>query len=641
MSSLLLVDRTWCRIGTPLLYHDVVLRSKAQAVALAAALKSNPGLSRWVRKLRVEGGFGPSMKHILQKCGPYITDICLMIALYSAENANGLASSLSALNPTGLVLLFPPGRRPSQNKNASNLFEALAQAVPTWNNLRSLDTRYLPIQQMDLLSRALQSSTSLQIVILGRDEALLNKSYRTFCKIPCVKEVILADNKRRPILPFEEDVLERVLQAEPPEVRAKLVYRHTLQVRPSRLPVLQPESTDISPTEIKRVDPSFVPLASAPSDIADRIWSRILWHAAQPKSLPWISDNFPRRGMPSYLLVCKAFYKASLPWLYERISLFTVERTSSLLAHLQIYPDRATHIKAFIVSQEVLRITYEGYPQADGASELLLLLRQVRNLESFCTRARGFVWVPWSVVVSLAEGSGATLRDFERFWTTSNKLPVDPTPLCCFARLRTLVWDSPVSFDEKMIPAGASLPALEEIEVKKCHVSFAMVLASMRLDCLNKITVRWQDTREGHGAQRGLLLALGPKLRDLVLWSMFDTRMVGHCPNMKTLTVYAPVSGAGRGFSAQYHDTFEKPHQNLARIVVRPLYGEDSSITFVDELKLVNYPALREIHIDCLEWPATERDILKSRDVKVAERLLPLGVKVCDGKGVPWTPRLR
>ena len=136
-SSLLLVNKNWCRVGTPLLYHDVILRSKAQARALAAAFKSNPDLARWVRKLRVEGGFGPSMQQILEKCGPKLTDVCLMTALYSDDSASGIVPCLSLLNPTTLVFLQSAEDRVRGNSNMDKLLAALFTTVPTWDNLVS------------------------------------------------------------------------------------------------------------------------------------------------------------------------------------------------------------------------------------------------------------------------------------------------------------------------------------------------------------------------------------------------------------------------------------------------------------------------------------------------------------------------
>lgn len=48
-SALLLVCKAWLRVGTPLLYHTVVLRSTAQAQALELALAQTPQLGKFVR----------------------------------------------------------------------------------------------------------------------------------------------------------------------------------------------------------------------------------------------------------------------------------------------------------------------------------------------------------------------------------------------------------------------------------------------------------------------------------------------------------------------------------------------------------------------------------------------------------------
>ncbi|TDL16456.1 hypothetical protein BD410DRAFT_704907, partial [Rickenella mellea] len=59
-SSLLVVNKQWMRIATPLLYEVVVIRSTKQAQALAYAIKSNKALGMFIKRLRMEGGFGKS-----------------------------------------------------------------------------------------------------------------------------------------------------------------------------------------------------------------------------------------------------------------------------------------------------------------------------------------------------------------------------------------------------------------------------------------------------------------------------------------------------------------------------------------------------------------------------------------------------
>ncbi|KAJ7642854.1 hypothetical protein B0H17DRAFT_851589, partial [Mycena rosella] len=77
-SAYLLVCKSWLRLSTPLLYHVVFLRFTAQAHALQTPLLGNPALGRFIIKLRVEGGFGRHMLHILG-CAVNISDIFLSL----------------------------------------------------------------------------------------------------------------------------------------------------------------------------------------------------------------------------------------------------------------------------------------------------------------------------------------------------------------------------------------------------------------------------------------------------------------------------------------------------------------------------------------------------------------------------------
>jgi hypothetical protein len=79
-STFLFVCKDWLRVSTPLLYNVVVLHSKAQPKALDTTLKKNPDLGRYIKKLCVEGGFGPSMRGIL-KNAPNITEISISLLL--------------------------------------------------------------------------------------------------------------------------------------------------------------------------------------------------------------------------------------------------------------------------------------------------------------------------------------------------------------------------------------------------------------------------------------------------------------------------------------------------------------------------------------------------------------------------------
>ena len=132
-SSYLLVCKAWCRVGTPLLYNVVILRSKAQAKALGRVLSKNKELGRFIRKLRVEGGYGSPMAVILESA-PNISDLCISFEILSADSASGLCTGLSLINPTRVILRHPNVYR-RRNKGIIDLEDALAQAITKWDRL--------------------------------------------------------------------------------------------------------------------------------------------------------------------------------------------------------------------------------------------------------------------------------------------------------------------------------------------------------------------------------------------------------------------------------------------------------------------------------------------------------------------------
>jgi hypothetical protein len=132
-SSALLVCRAWLRVATPLLYHVVVLRSKAQARALQAALRGNPDLGNFIKMLRLEGGFGASIQHILQKT-PNITDIFLSLQVRASDSTDGLALGLQSINPRRMIIYDHP-IEPLKNKHVMGLVDAIEKCVLKWSNL--------------------------------------------------------------------------------------------------------------------------------------------------------------------------------------------------------------------------------------------------------------------------------------------------------------------------------------------------------------------------------------------------------------------------------------------------------------------------------------------------------------------------
>ena len=133
-SSVLCVCRSWMNVGTPLLYRVVVLRSKAQANALQRTLRKHPTYGAYVKKLRVEGGYGSTMRTILTSA-PNITDLCIYLSIESSDCVSGLCGSLPSINPSRVVARFTYARRSTQI--AANLAQELYACFRTWTNMVS------------------------------------------------------------------------------------------------------------------------------------------------------------------------------------------------------------------------------------------------------------------------------------------------------------------------------------------------------------------------------------------------------------------------------------------------------------------------------------------------------------------------
>ncbi|KAF7334509.1 F-box domain-containing protein [Mycena venus] len=173
-STYLLVCKTWLRVSTPLLYNVVILRTTAQAEALQTVLQSNKEFGLFIKKLRVEGGFGNPMQTIL-KCAPNITDLFLTFFVWSSDSVRGLCSGLTLINPRRVIVVDANGWevKLKENKQVTQLFNSLLDLIPRWDNLKIFEFPYVVrdgdkpkvVARADALASALAESPSLETLI--------------------------------------------------------------------------------------------------------------------------------------------------------------------------------------------------------------------------------------------------------------------------------------------------------------------------------------------------------------------------------------------------------------------------------------------------------------------------------------------
>ena len=131
-SAALLVCKRWLRIGTPLLYESIKLSSLQDTQAVLNVVRANEGISKFIRRLRLEGGFGRALGELAKY-------------LYNVEHLLILPDVRARESVTGLHILFPElnlrtlkieDKRKTFNRNTDYINHLLQHSIRHyWPNL--------------------------------------------------------------------------------------------------------------------------------------------------------------------------------------------------------------------------------------------------------------------------------------------------------------------------------------------------------------------------------------------------------------------------------------------------------------------------------------------------------------------------
>ncbi|KAJ7152473.1 hypothetical protein C8R46DRAFT_1007092 [Mycena filopes] len=235
-STYLMVCKSWLRVSTPLLYNVVILRTTAQAAALEKVLKESPEIGVFIKKLRVEGGFGNAMHTILAR-NPNITDLFLSAFIYGTDSVKGLCSGLPLIDPQRVILFVAATEyeKPMKNKQVTQLLDTLCLAVAKWNNLRIFDfpyrarltsaafsaapvgTGYEANPRAEALASALEKSKGLEVFLMNLGAGMPDY-LRRVAKAPALKTIRLTgwkdnlDRARAEMHKFNDPKLAALVQ---------------------------------------------------------------------------------------------------------------------------------------------------------------------------------------------------------------------------------------------------------------------------------------------------------------------------------------------------------------------------------------------------------------------------------------------
>ncbi|KDQ59080.1 hypothetical protein JAAARDRAFT_192632 [Jaapia argillacea MUCL 33604] len=609
--TLLLVCKRWLRVATPLLYEIVILRSKAQAQALSTVLTTSKTFGTFIRKLRVEGGYGAAMKTVLS-AAPNITDIYLSLYLWSDDNVSGLCRSLPSINPR-LVILFDVSNEVRDNANTRKLTKTLGECILShWSRMEVfcspfvLTTRAAYIDRRQILQKrdqqivdSLVTAPKLQCLVYNEYYGSVQEFSRYLPRPNCLRRVEFKS-------PCTEGFMAAVNKDD------KLVHLvHFLAASP----------TKASPGIIQ-ANPFYAPLSTA-SEVARSKFGLVFSNS------PWV---------PTSLLALPILY--TYPVILKRTSF------QRFCDRISEDPRLGTFVRSLFVSAG------GGSPLGteDCMTDVAPLMPNLCRF--YCPRAAFFLDPP---IIStrafelLVQTAGSSLVTFRNVIVRDSELCSSYrfSTLGDFKALRFLDWSSIVTFEfrpDELSPTA--LASLEQLKLTTYSKSMIKLFTHLRLPCLTQVDI---------GSTSGLsempfFEKHGSKLLTLEFCSETNIPVFDLCPNLSTVRYrLRHIAPEIEQFSCN------ADHINLTKIIVLRSSGFCSSplmtvtpkvhqewTKFFQDVNLTRFPSLSEIKITDIAWPTTEREISKNPWPQWSETFqMKWNVHLTDGDGRVWTPRLK
>ncbi|KAJ6606063.1 hypothetical protein DFH09DRAFT_966230 [Mycena vulgaris] len=643
-SAYLLVCKSWLRVATPLLYNVVILRSKAQAKALGQVLSKNKDLGKFIKKLRVEGGYGAPMGVILQS-SPHISDLFISFEIWSSDNTGGLCKGLSFINPMRLIIRDLDYKR-LENKMAVDLEDALAKAIlQKWNHLTICDLPYADWGavlngRVRKIVEALAKSRRLKRVMIPSRGASWAHSALKDCPLQAIE--IKAPVSKYYVAHFYLD--------NNPTLKALLKFTEESPVASDLGQASSRISVAEHPHIVPSLNPFFIPMNTETKEIQDIIWTRILYFSM---SVPELAQNPTHRILPSRLSpllvgVEDVQCELALPHLYANIRLATSGAAFKVSNVLLSNPSLGPLVRNICDTN----YRYLLEPDADSeTSSLSTLLSQTTGLVRFCGSqfnvkdlAQTFFYrsessIPWVAFEAMVRSSGRTLREY--FHPVGKRHGVSADIFSGLTQLRSLDWECETSF--KLVDGhGEGLSKLEELRIWHQDPSFLAVLSRMKLPSLRRLLL----CRDGTNFET-FLKAHGSKLTELsIRYSIVEDLKVNIfdvCPNLASLTfAIDPLTvRPNLCFPRIRRTSLYLLGNSAARWKSSPLTCVAKWVSFFEDFEPTHFPNLREIEFPSFEWPTSEREIAKSHWVRWAEDLLKHNINLTDKHGKKWRLRLQ
>ncbi|KAJ7604141.1 hypothetical protein FB45DRAFT_1044174 [Roridomyces roridus] len=487
-SAYLLVCKSWLRVATPLLYHDVVIRSKA----LARTLSSNKDLGQFIKRLRVEGGYGAPMRTIL-KSSPHVSHLYVSLDVFCTDNTTGLCDGLRLISPSCLIIFDHLINGQANNKMALKLVGGLAEAIAGWDDLRVL---HLPC----LLRRPILIDTLVYVgklhTIVVPDLYWAEKVYSEFKTCP-LRSIQITEAC--------PDAIVDKLATERPEYHSLVQFMNLVPSCPSTV-----ELPDTFP------DIHLIPMESASPEVKEAVWKRILYFALLPYYYTHIQVDNDGAQLPKLAMVLE-----KNPWLGPHIQTIVGE----LCASRSLEFAESAHLGGFNAAE--IMAAHRGHLMTILSHTVgLVYLGTGRSYSQGLSSGD----IQWNAFELLASRSGHTLQKL------SIRIMYHGTD---GARVSPAVLGHLTELDQQNIPSTA-LPNLEELCFRAGDASFWEVLSRMDLPSLRTLTLQNQEP-----SALDFFISHGRKLVSLACGrsDVGEHGLFALCPNLKILIISLVLPG--------------------------------------------------------------------------------------------------
>ncbi|KAJ7051647.1 hypothetical protein C8F01DRAFT_1339347 [Mycena amicta] len=624
---------------------------KAQAKALAGVLSQNAELGRFIRKLRVEGGYGAPMQTIL-KCSPNVTDLFLSLNMFALDSTDGLCKGFAHISPTKLILDDDSYKN---NKAISKLAEGLVKVIPKWDRLTAIDFSNMSIgsARTTMISKPIIDSLRLTTIVVKYVHHA-RAAFKMFAACPL--EVIQIKIMSR----FRSD--DALLESELKTANLKIVIKYNSTRRnPTKLAGERQilSSVDIAPS----LNPDFVPLRSDPPELQDLVWSHILRFVFLPPKAHHDQSH-------NVLLVSQQFLRAGRPHFYEEVAIKSRLCASRLARTLVAKPAYGDHIQVlnlhhFYVPSYAGSFSFLRQPSvSEYDSDIRGILRNAPNLTSlvslacrkptdsniifYMSQTLSDLAITWQHLTLLGQTAGATLRDLsiEVARRSARDVNGDTARVFgTFVELRTLIWRSHAEagvFTFFEVLSKMALPSLRHLTIiSKVFCDSLLASHGDRLTtlciCIAALSEPSSSSAGSHAStlttHNACVLDLCPNLSELTL--LYEDHMHLLCDPSFVSSFFDSQNPAQLLTIIKFILPVAAGHKDYMRL------WEDLFATFAKQIGRCT-PALQDIVLSsrAVSWPTNEREIAKSAWVRIAESVLAVGVQVADSSGKKWRPRL-